>query len=93
MKKWSRIMFNSFEAEFGHYENEFESLTQAIRDEVLITLNIRGPRNSQVEAVFRQRIQENINGIVNRAETMACKLEKAQVNGIPTYRYLLTMFL
>lgn len=51
-----------------------------IRDEVLTTLNMRGPRNPEIEVRFRQIVQANINGIVNRADTMACKLEKGQVS-------------
>ena len=40
---------------------------------------MRGPRSPEIEVRFRQVVQANINGIVNRAETMACKLEKGQV--------------
>ncbi|THH03836.1 hypothetical protein EW145_g5969 [Phellinidium pouzarii] len=49
-----------------------------IRDEVLTHVQARGKRNPAQENSFRMRVQENINGVVNRAENMACKLERAQ---------------
>ncbi|KAI5124824.1 hypothetical protein M0805_005454 [Coniferiporia weirii] len=49
-----------------------------VRDEVLTHALSRGRRNAAQENSFRARVQENINGVVNRAENMACKLEKAQ---------------
>ncbi|KAL5487751.1 TRA1 [Sanghuangporus weigelae] len=49
-----------------------------IRDEVLTQSNMKGKRDASQDAVFRARVTDNINGIVNRAETMACKLERKQ---------------
>ena len=39
---------------------------------------MRGRRTAEQASGFRIRVNDNINGIVNRAEIMACKLEKAQ---------------
>lgn len=49
-----------------------------IRDEVLTHSNIKGKRDTNQEAMFRARVTDNINGIVSRAETMGCKIEKNQ---------------
>lgn len=71
------------------YASIFTSLLQCeldqhlclfIRDEVLTHSNMKGKREVTQKVTFRARVTDNISGIVNRAETMACKLEKAQVS-------------
>lgn len=47
------------------------------RDEVISWLSMRG-RTWTVDQFFRQSVTANIDGIVKRAETMACKLEREQ---------------
>lgn len=44
----------------------------------------RGTRDPQAENVFRAKVQKNIDSVVNRAETMACKLEKNQASEAST---------
>lgn len=34
-----------------------------------------------VDLVFRQNVAMNIDGVIKRAETMACKTEREQVRG------------
>ena len=48
------------------------------RDEVTSWLSMRG-RPWKFDGFFRQNVADNISGIVKRAETMACKIEREQV--------------
>lgn len=54
------------------------------RDEVMTWLHGRGkPWN--FDLAFRTNVAENIKGVVKRAETMACKLERDQVRPFVCY--------
>ncbi|CAK5275625.1 unnamed protein product [Mycena citricolor] len=46
------------------------------RDEVLTYLRARLPNNASLDATFRKHFALNIEGVVKRAETMACKTER-----------------
>ncbi|KAG5637374.1 hypothetical protein H0H81_004799 [Sphagnurus paluster] len=62
-------------------EPEFEleqSLCLYARDEVNSWMALRN-QPFQVDMLFRQSVGANIDGIVKRAETMACKIEREQV--------------
>lgn len=48
------------------------------RDEVTSWMSMRG-RPWAVDLLFRQSVAANIDGVVKRAETMACKIEREQV--------------
>lgn len=50
------------------------------RDEVSSWMGMRG-RPWTVDMTFRQCVTNNIDGVVKRAETMACKNEREQVSG------------
>lgn len=49
---------------------------------------MKGKRDASQDLIFRTRVTDNINGIVNRAETMACKLERKQVRTANFYSSL-----
>lgn len=48
------------------------------RDEVLTWLQTKGKRQITIDLSFRQRVNENIDGLVKKAELMACKHERSQ---------------
>lgn len=49
------------------------------RDEVLTWLLTKGKRLNPYDLSFRKLVADNIDGVVKKAELMACKLEKGQV--------------
>ena len=49
------------------------------RDEVLTWMQTKGKRYVTLDNVFRTHVSANIEGVVKKAELMACKLERAQV--------------
>jgi len=48
------------------------------RDEVLTWLHTKGKRNISIDLAFRRQVAENIDGVVKKAELMACKHERNQ---------------
>ena len=68
------------------FQNELEHhLSLFARDEVM-TWNAIRQRPSPVDLAFRQHVSQNIDHIIKRAETMACKLEREQVDSISSPR-------
>ena len=45
----------------------------------------------QADGIFKQSVSANIEGVVKRAESMACKLEREQVNIAEYIQLLLLM--
>jgi len=70
-------MIRSTLTSFSQFDLEYH-LCLFARDEVTYWMTMRG-RPMQIDHVFRQSVSANIDGVVKRAETMACKIERDQV--------------
>ena len=76
------LLFHDFEDRSQFFFSQFDleyHLCLFARDEVAYWMSMRNRPPVQIDNVFRQSVSANIDGVVKRAETMACKIERDQV--------------